>query len=171
MRRYRPSTTAAVVLATALGLAGCDTAEERAEAHYQRALALIAEDDVDRAMVELRNVFRLDGQHAAARLEYANRLVERGETREAISQYLRLVEQDWSNVAGTSSWPSSRCRSATSRQRRPMPTRAYELDPDDPEIRAFKAAVDLRRGDRAAAVAMARGWSRRRPTTSSPAWC
>ena len=78
----------------------CDTAEERAEAHYQRGVELLAAGEVDRALVEFRNVFRLNGDHTKARLAYAGVLRERGEMREAYGQYLRLVEQDPDSLEG-----------------------------------------------------------------------
>ena len=59
MRAFAP-----LLLLALLALAACDTAEERAEAHYQRALALLAAGDDERAMVEFRNVFRLNGEHS-----------------------------------------------------------------------------------------------------------
>ncbi len=77
-----------------LSLAACDTAEERAQKHYEKGLALLEEGDVDRALVELRNVFQLNGFHIAARLTYAQVNEDRGNLAEAYSQYLRLVEQD-----------------------------------------------------------------------------
>lgn len=88
----RPFLTAALVAAT-LALAGCESAEERAEAHYQSALALLAEGDADRALVELRNVFNLNGFHKEARRLYADTVLKRGEVAEAYGQYLRLIEQ------------------------------------------------------------------------------
>ena len=87
MRRLAP-------LALLLVLVACEPAEKRAEAHYQRALALLAEGDSARAAVELRNVFRLDGDHTAARLAYARLLVRDGDREKAMGQYLRLAEQD-----------------------------------------------------------------------------
>ena len=39
-------------------LAACQSSEERAEAFYQNALALIADGETARATVEFRNVFR-----------------------------------------------------------------------------------------------------------------
>ena len=57
----------AVLLSFGL-LSACDSAEERAEEHYQKGLALIEEGEVDRALVEFRNVFKLDGYHEGARL-------------------------------------------------------------------------------------------------------
>lgn len=74
-------------------LAFCDTAEERAEAHFRSGMELLEAGDADRALVEFRNVFKLDGQHREARRTYARVVRERGELREAFGQYLRLVEQ------------------------------------------------------------------------------
>ena len=82
---------AAMLLAGAL--TACESSEERAEGHYQRALQLIEAGDVDRALVELRNVFQLNGQHLEARRAYADAQLARGEVRDAYSQYLRLIEQ------------------------------------------------------------------------------
>ena len=58
-RRALPALPLISLLLTALALGGCDTAAERAEAHYQRGMALLAAGDVDRAQMEFRNVFRL----------------------------------------------------------------------------------------------------------------
>jgi predicted Zn-dependent protease len=90
--RLRPLLTAAL-LAAALALSACDSAEERAEQHYQSALALIAAGDTDRALVELRNVFKLNGFHKEARKLYADTVLAQGKVAEAYGQYLRLIEQ------------------------------------------------------------------------------
>jgi predicted Zn-dependent protease len=74
-------------------LSACQSSEEKAEAHYQAAQELLQKGDTDRALVELRNVFQLNGQHRAARQEYARIQREQGNLREAYGQYLRLVEQ------------------------------------------------------------------------------
>ena len=74
-------------------LSACDTSEERAEKHFQSALVLLEKGDVERAIVEFRNVFKLNKQHRGARGAYAKMLRERGNVRAAMDQYLRLVEQ------------------------------------------------------------------------------
>ncbi|TGD61781.1 tetratricopeptide repeat protein [Tabrizicola sp. WMC-M-20] len=81
------------LLVGTLVLSGCQSAEEKAEDHYRSALTLLEAGDQDRAMVELRNVFQLDGLHKEARHTYATILLERGENAEANGQLLRLVEQ------------------------------------------------------------------------------
>ncbi len=90
--RLRPLLTTAL-LVSALALAACQSSEERAEGHYQSALALLAEGDEDRALVELRNVFDLNGFHKEGRKLYADTVLARGEVTEAYGQYLRLIEQ------------------------------------------------------------------------------
>lgn len=86
-------TTLVTVLALTV-LAACDSPEERAEEHYQQGLALIAEGDFDRAIVELRNVFRLAPNHREARMTLAEVMLnERDNVRAAYGQYLRIAEQ------------------------------------------------------------------------------
>lgn len=74
-------------------LTACDSAEERAEKHFQSALELIEAGDEQRAIIEFRNVFKLNGTHRAARKAYAEFQRDRGDYQEALGQYLRLIEQ------------------------------------------------------------------------------
>lgn len=91
--RFRKILSATLLSVSLAALAGCDNSEQRAEKYYQSGLAYLAQGDVDRALVELRNVFRLNGQHVAARRTYAEIEHKRGNLRAAFAQYLRLVEQ------------------------------------------------------------------------------
>ena len=84
--------------ALCLALVACDTAEERAEAHYQNALALLDDGDAARAKVELRSVFQLDPKHRDARAALAQLLLQEGDAEGAARQYLRLVEQHPNDV-------------------------------------------------------------------------
>jgi len=80
-------------LSVVLALAACGSPEERAEAYYTSALALLEQGDTERALLELRNVFDYDAAHVEARMLYADLLLERGNIQQAYGQYLRLVEQ------------------------------------------------------------------------------
>ena len=75
-------------------LAACDSAEERAETHYQNGISLLESGDVDRALVEFRNVLALDEFHRDARSAYADVARNRGNVSEAYAHYLRLAEED-----------------------------------------------------------------------------
>ena len=80
--------------ATLAFLAACDSAEERAEGHFNNSLELFASGDVDRALVELRNVLSLDEFHVEGRRLYAETVRERGNFSDAYANFLRLAEQD-----------------------------------------------------------------------------
>ncbi len=132
-----------IFLTLSLGLlSACDTAAERAEKHYQSALSLLESGDQERAIVELRNVFKLDGQHREARKTFAELQRARGNVRDAIGQYLRLVEQYPEDLdgqraladlqLGVGNWPEAK-RHADA---------ALALDPDDLPAQAVRIVLD-----------------------------
>ena len=133
-----------LALATAGLLSFCDTAEERAEAHYQSGLELLQAGDVDRALVEFRNVFRLDGQHREARRRYADAVYERGNLREAYGQYRRLVEQYPDSLTGQRALAELALRFNDWDAARRHGTAAAALAPDDPLVQAVNATLDYR---------------------------
>ena len=133
-----------LALATAGLLSFCDTAEERAEGHFQSGLELLEAGDVDRALVEFRNVFKLNGTHREARLRYAEAERARGNIREAYGQYLRLVEQYPDSLPGQralaemalqgNDWDAARRHGAA----------AAELAPEDTLVQAVNTTIAYR---------------------------
>ena len=83
----------ALVSVFALGLAACDSAEERAEKRYQSGLSLLAEGDTARAIIEFRNVFEFDENHKGARESIARAFLAQGNPQQAYRHFLRLAEQ------------------------------------------------------------------------------
>ena len=145
-------------LLLAIALAGCDSAAERAETHYQRALAYLEDGDEERASVEFRNVFRLNPDHAEARLRFAALLRDGGATRDALDQYQHLVEIRPDLAEAHAALAELALEIQDGDTATVHATRAFELDPAALRNRALKATVDFRRGsDRPAAVAMAAG--------------
>ncbi len=136
------------VLALVGFLAACESSEERAEKHYQSGLALLEQGEQERALVEFRNVFDLNGQHREARQTYARIVREQGKTREAYGQYLRLVEQYPDDVEGrialaelsfsTQDWEEFDRHSA----------RAIKEAPEDPRVQVIAAASEYSQGVR-----------------------
>lgn len=92
MKRFR-LVLISLLTGSLLVLAGCESDDEKAARFYQSGLALLEAGDPERALVELRNVFEHDGFHKEARTLYAATVLEMGQTQEAYSQYLRLIEQ------------------------------------------------------------------------------
>ncbi|MBT8414524.1 MAG: tetratricopeptide repeat protein [Boseongicola sp.] len=92
--RFSPLSRAALLGTAMLLLAACDSAEERAEGHFNSSLELIESGDVERALVELRNVLSLDEFHVEGRRLYAETVRARGNFSDAYANYLRIAEQD-----------------------------------------------------------------------------
>lgn len=134
--------TTITLTAGLLFLAACDSAKERAEKHYQAGLEYLQSGDVDRALVEFRNVFQLDGTHREARRAYAEAERGRGNLREAFSQYLRLVEQypDDSGAQTALAVISADAGDWKTAQR--YAGEALKQNPADTELQAVKAAAD-----------------------------
>lgn len=128
-------------------LTACDSAEERAEEHYQNAIALIAEGDEERAIVELRNVFQLNGNHLEARHLIAALHRENGEVQQSYSQYLRLVEQYPDDLTARIALSEMAFQSTNWEELERHGSKAEELAPEDPSvqiistIRNYRAAV------------------------------
>jgi len=120
-----------------LFLAACDTAEERAEAHYASALDLMAQGDADRAIVELRSVFQLVPNHLKARHEIARIfLEEKSNAQQAYTQYLRLVEQYPDDLKARVELSKLAFFSANWEELERHGERAQEISPDDVRVQA-----------------------------------
>lgn len=125
-------------------LAACDTAEERAEKHFQTALEHLENDDIERATIEFRNVFKLNGTHKEARLAFARMQRERGATPEAYGQYLRLVEQYPDNLEGRQALADMALQNGDWDEVERHGRAAAEIAPDDMQARAILAALEYR---------------------------
>ncbi|WP_170336026.1 tetratricopeptide repeat protein [Ruegeria arenilitoris] len=125
-------------------LAACDTAEERAEKHYQTALEHLENGDFDRAAVEFRNVFKLNGSHKEARLTYARMQREQGEASEAYGQYLRLVEQYPDNLEGRQALADMALKTGDWDEVERHGRAAVEIAPEDPQARSVLVALNYR---------------------------
>lgn len=85
---------AVLAVIVVVSLTGCKSADEKAQEHYENGLAFAEQGDFDRAIVEFRNVFQIDGSHREARYALAGILRNELNTpSRAYRQYLRLAEQ------------------------------------------------------------------------------
>lgn len=130
-----------LVLAVALTalLAGCESSEQRAEKHFQSALALLAEGDTDRAIVEFRNVFKLNAEHLKARLAFAGLMEAQGSTGVAYREFLLAAEQAPENLGARRSLARLAAEQGRWDDAAPHLEAALALAPDDPELKALKA--------------------------------
>ena len=141
----RPHIVLLFCVGAVLGLAGCDSAEKKAQKHYLSGLELAEAGDIPRALIELRNAFTFDPSHPEARLAYARLNRENGNLGEAYAQYQRVVETAPNTVEARhalaelsiliSDWPEAE-RHILALQR---------LAGEDPDTALFTAALDYRR--------------------------
>ena len=141
LRRLFTSSLFFVVFA----LAACDSAEERAEKHFQSAMELLEQGDQDRAIVEFRNVFKLNGTHREARRAYAELQRERGNITETASQYLRLVEQYPDDFPAQLALAEILADMGNWAQMEPHAAAAFEMQPENLSAQALKIVLDYQK--------------------------
>ncbi|WP_424934656.1 tetratricopeptide repeat protein [Amaricoccus macauensis] len=164
MRLPRPLPLLPALMATTLALAGCDTAEERAEKHYQRGLALVEQGETARALLEFRNVFRLDNAHAPALNQYAALLEAQDDTQGAAKHYLRVLEIEPHDFTAHQRLARILIGLQDYGEAEIHVSEALRLEPGDPLARALRATLDFRAGtNRAAALAEARAVTQEAP--------
>ncbi|WP_159090177.1 tetratricopeptide repeat protein [Ruegeria sp. Alg231-54] len=125
-------------------LVACDSAEERAEKHFQAALEYLENGDFARATIEFRNVFKLNGKHKEARLTYAKMRRDAGNVPEAYGQYLRLVEQYPDNLEGRRALAQMAALSGDWEEAERHVGEAAEQAPEDTVVRAVLASLAYR---------------------------
>ena len=131
-----------IALMVLMALTGCKSSEERAEDYFRSAQSYIEKGDSDRALVELRNVFKYSPGHQEARLLMADTLLARGDVGAAYAQYLRLseiapervpVRQTLAELAlAAGDWEGTARHGKV----------AIELAPEAPRSQALAAALD-----------------------------
>lgn len=92
--KLRQGMTALMVSAALLGLSACEDSKDRAARHLASALELAEKGDGDRAVVEFRNVFKLDPENLDARRAFAAFLEGRGDKAGAFAQYQNLIDRN-----------------------------------------------------------------------------
>lgn len=133
-----------LLLAAILGLAACQSSEEKAEGHFDSARSLAEAGDLDRAIVELRNVFEYDPDHREARVYFAELLYDSGDIAQAFGQYQLLVEQNPDAVEGIIRLAEIALSQNDWDRFESQARSAERLQPDSPRVRALILALDYR---------------------------
>ncbi|MFS4438087.1 tetratricopeptide repeat protein [Paracoccaceae bacterium GXU_MW_L88] len=137
-------------------LAACDNAEERAEKYYQSAVELSDAGEDEKARVELRNVFQLNGEHQDARLLYARLTRDAGNITEAASQFRRLLEQNPEHVDALYELAEIYYIGGATELAEEQLTKLEEVDPDNINAKSIRASIAYNGDDRARGLELAR---------------
>ncbi len=146
---YRSVFRIAAMLVMLVTLSACEDSKERAERYYQSGLSLLEDGDVDRALIEFRNVFNLNGAHREARETYARIVREQGQQREAYGQYLLLVEQYPDDLEGRIALSEMAFANQNWEEFDRHSAAAIEAAPDDPRVKTLAVAADYRKASMA----------------------
>ena len=134
----------ALTLTASLMLSGCESSEEKAERYFLSGMELLEAGDIDRALVEFRNVFKYNGFHKEARKTYADTQLARGEVAEAYSQYLRLIEQYPDTVEVRQTLAELAMTRGDWDEAERHGKAALALTPEAPNVQALGVAIDYR---------------------------
>ncbi|MCT8331397.1 tetratricopeptide repeat protein [Albidovulum sediminis] len=141
------SIRSAFLLATtsAFLLVACDSPEEKAEKHFRAALEFVQAGDIERAMVEFRNVFDLNETHRTARISYAELLRESGRTADAYAQYLQLNEQFPDDIEALTALSQLAVESGRLDDAERFSSAALKIDPANIPVRITRVMLDYTR--------------------------
>lgn len=137
-------------------LSACDTAEERAEGHYQRGMQLLEAGEPEKALLEFRNALQLDEDAIEPRLEFARIRLAQGEVWGAIGNFRRVIEVDENHLEARISVSRLLLQYANETDgAREHVTAAAALAPDNVEVRGLVAGLAQKEGRLEEAKALA----------------
>lgn len=138
---------AALAALALMALVACDNAEERAQAHYERGLALIEDGEPEKAILEFRNAIRLNQDALEPRLAFARLQMDLGNPDAAAGQYLRVVEFDPDNLEARLALGRMMLAFEDVEQADLHVSAALRLAPEDPQVRGLQARLAYLTGD------------------------
>lgn len=128
-----------------LAVAGCfKSSEERAAEHYESGIALVAEGDLDRAMVEFRNTLKFQKTNLDAHRQMADIFLQRGNDRAAYRSYLHVVESEPNDVVGRTLLSRLAFEMRNWDEFERHSEAAITLAADAPEVKAISLAAQYR---------------------------
>lgn len=133
-----------LVLVAALALSACESSEQRAARHFESGVALLDAGEVSQALLEFRNVLRLQDDHAEARALLARSLRARGETGSAFREYSSLIERHPDILEGRTALAEMALEAGNWDEATRHGRAAQELAPTDPLVALLGAALDYR---------------------------
>jgi len=134
-------------------VAACDSAEERAQSHFDRGLELVEAGADRRAALEFRNALRLNRDLGPARMELGKLQERKGNLSAAGGHYVRAVELMPENAEAQRRAGAILMIGGDLDGSVAYIDEAFRLAPEDPEVLALRASLRLRQGDKEAARA------------------
>jgi tetratricopeptide (TPR) repeat protein len=139
-----------LVLAAAYG---CGSAKERKAQHMQQAKSLLANNQSDKALVELKNVLQIDPKDIEARFELAQLLEKMRDFRGAASHFNAVLGLDQNHVGAHVEMGQILLMAQQLDDALGHAEAILKLNPKNADALAIRGVVRVRRGDEAAGLA------------------
>ncbi len=137
-------------------VAACDNAEERSQAHYERGLELVEAGEPEKAILEFRNALKLNQEALEPRFEFAKLLMTHQQNYQgAVGNFLKVVELDPQHFEARKALGQLYMIGQAPEEAGKHIDVAFELKPDDAEVKSLKASHALRSGDPELALKLA----------------
>lgn len=133
-----------LIAITCLALIGCKSESERAQEYFESGMALVESGDIDRAIVQFRNVFEFDKGHIETRKAMARIYEERGQTRAVYQQYLAIAEQHPEDVDSRIMLSEITFSIGNWDELTRHGTAVLALAPEDPRVKAIDLSMKYR---------------------------
>lgn len=118
----------------------------KAAKHFASAKEYVAQGDVPRALVELRNALAKDETLNDARLMFADLLLKQNRKTDAFGQYRYIVEKDPANLPATRAMALIAFDGLAWEEAARYADAGLALAPEDPDLLAVRAGLDFRAG-------------------------
>lgn len=153
----------AILIAGALALSACDSAEERVIEHFERGLELLEQNEPEKAALEFRNALEIDEAFIPARFEFAKLELARGNGQGAYGNFLRVVELDPAHAAARLELAKLLLLTGEFGEALLHADAAHKADPNNPDILIARAIAHYRLGNTEQALADAQRVLKLRP--------
>ncbi len=150
--RLRSPRTSFVLICLVL-LVACGGAESRKERYLGRAQALVAEQDFEKAQLELRNALQIDPDYFSALLLMGSVSERLGDPRRAMQMYEAALDQDSSSTAARAGLAKIYVFGGLPEKAVELVEAGLLLKPDDPALLTVRGAARARLGDIPSAIA------------------
>ena len=138
-----------------LVLAGCNSTEERAQAHYERGVELAAKGEPAKAGLEFRNALKLKNDFVDALYALGEVEERQGHFENASKFYFSVTERAPQQVKARVKLAYILLAAGNADEALKFANQAIAITEDDPSVLVVKAAVELKRGNRKGAVNLA----------------
>jgi len=145
----------AILLISAIGLAGCSSSEDRARAHFQRGTEFAEQGDPVKASLEFRNALQLKKDFPDALFALGKTQEMQGNFADAMSSYLAVADRVPDHIQSRVQLSYILLAGGQVDEAEKYVDQAAAIAPDDPSVQVTQAAIALKRGDSTGAVKLA----------------